>query len=242
MSKFTSYCVLSGAALAAAAAGAKPARGATLIYGFNDPTISGFTGNSATTSQSTTTGVTEGAGALEIANKTTQTYGGAITATVPATLYNATSFNVDVTITTTPVAGTPAAPVYFDLVPIFFSTDGEIDPDTSNAKDFINIGGVAPGTYTYTVNLAAYFDPGNGGLTTDSTPGQILAADQKADGNTTDQITGFQLTVEHGSGTATTLFVDNLTVPSAAVPEPASLGIIGIAGLTLVGRRRRQRA
>jgi hypothetical protein len=201
----------------------------TLIYGFNDSTISGFTNHSATVSESTSIGVTEGAGAMEIANTAAQTYGGGLTATVPANFYNSTSFNIDVTITT------PVTTTYFDLVPVFFSTDGEIDPDLGNSSSFLNLGATGAGTKTYTLDLDAYMDP-EGNLTGDATPGQILAADQAHDGNNTDQITGFQLTVEHGSGLATTLYVDNVTVP---VPEPASLlGLGGISGLLMLRRRR----
>ena len=248
MRRVTTRRVLQVLVVFVAAAAAHAARGQELIYGFDDPTQftvvppatkAVISGNTATVAQSTTTGVTEGTGSLMISNRTTQTYGGALISTVPADLYNAATFSVDVTITSTPTVS--GAPVYFDLVPVYFSTDGEIDPDVNgNPSSFINLEGLAPGTYHYTVQQA-FFDP-EGNLTADATPGQILAADQAADGNTTDAITGFQLTVEHGAGVATTVYVDDLTVPDLTPsPEPTSLAMVGLGGSALLGGRRRRR-
>lgn len=42
-----------------------------------------------------------------------------------------------------------------------------------------------------------------------------------------------------GSGTGT-MYVDNITLTSSAVPEPASMGLIALGALGLLGRRRRR--
>ena len=245
--------VLPCVGVVAAGVATHAARADELIYGFNDPTqftkvppatAAVITGNftpkpGSSVAQNTSTGVTEGTGSLQINNSANAQYGGALISSVPADLYNAATFSVDVTITDNPVIDGTSS--YFDLVPIYFSTDGEIDPDISKSSAFISLAAQLPNTTVkYTVQQQ-FFDPEEN-LSADATPGQILTADQAADGSTADAITGLQLTVEHGPGVATTVFVDDLTVPTlTASPEPTSFALVGLGGAALLGRRRRHR-
>ena len=241
MLKFANPRVLAGAALAAfaIAGAAKPTHAAELIYGFDDASLNGFGGARAIASLSTSTGVTQGAGAMKILEKVSSIgTGGALTFTVPTDLINASSFNIDVTIPTTPSANGSTSsfelyPEYFDTV----DTDGPIAPDMSAAGAVINLTGVAPGTYTYTVNLNDFVDP-EGVLPTDATVPAILAADGV--NNPGDSISSFELLVVNKTGASTTLYVDNLTVPTIAVPEPGSVAAVCLGGLAIVGRRRRR--
>lgn len=201
----------------------------------------GFYNSSLTTSQSTS-GVTEGSYSLSLVSTASQTFGGAITAYIPATLADpaATSLQYDITVPAQPDPG------YADMEATFFTNDGALQPDRSQTDEINNIDFIAtgattttPGTYTETLNLAVYMDP-DGVLSGDQTPGAILAADQLydlANGYAADAITGFQFDFEHGAQPYDA-FIDNVQVPPiTAVPEPASLGLLALGGLLLKRRK-----
>lgn len=220
--------LLSIVSVAALLAVQHQSRATEVIYNFDDGTLNGFTANqrSVTVSTSTTTGVTTAPDAMELSASTTQTYGDALTATIPADFTTSSTFNIDVTV------GTAITSTYYDVQFAYNETDGTLVDSYS-----INLGGVAAGTYTYTVNNTGFSDPDGGSA---GTPAAVLAEDETFDasnGYPAPTLNSFELIVDHGPGVATQTYFDNVTVPT---PEPTSIAGLILGGSALVARRRRQ--
>ena len=225
--------VLAAVVSASMVLAANSAKAATLIYGFESGTDGFFVnGGSETSVAQSTTGATNGStSSLQIVSPTAgYSLGGVETADVPVPLTTADSFNYDLTADFSNIG-------YAFIFPEFFLNNGQqLVPDNYEGS-YANLGGQNLMGHTLTDNLAAYQDANIGtGL---YTVGQILSEDPSDAGAL---ITDFQITIEHGgdsTGAPLNLYIDNVTVPSAAaVPEPASLGLVALGGL-LLGRRRR---
>lgn len=256
--------VASAASIGLLIACSSAARATELIYGFNTtdtPALDGFketysspAGGSA--SQSTTTGVTEGNGALDFRTPATTDASGdpyntgytqvdvaqSGSTAVPTDLANATSFNLDFTFNPGAATGNIN---YFELYPVMFLEGGGTDnklsaSNTADGQPYL-AGQVYNGT-TLTFNLDSFTDPNAGdGVDTDTpgayyTPAQIVAANQTEFPGSTLVAFGFEL-IDAGSATPFDLYIDNVTVPS--VPEPAALGAVA-CGMLLIKRRRRR--
>lgn len=222
------YSMLCGAALAALTLGAASAH-AQLLYSFetgdSPNSKDGFVANGLLPTQ-TTTGATVGTGALQLVNPTGGTFVSSYTqGNLPAALSDPglAGFTFDLTIPSSPAfAGT-----FSDLglgLYIFNATEGEFgDQFIAPTADWANID-LAPGTYTSLFVPLVGNDPDTG------LP--ISYPDLLAEGWA---VGGFNIS-DSNSGSPETFFVDNI---QAVVPEPASLGVIGVVGGLALGRRRK---
>jgi hypothetical protein len=214
--------------------------GATGVEGVLHPTgPDGFFPNSASESNVTqaTVGVEHGTYSMEIVSTASQTYGGAITSNVKPAMYNGGTLTYYLTGDATAFGTTTSGSYYINVEATFFSTDGEIDPNTSLPSSYSNLANSLYSTTPETLSLAVYKDPLaaiDGDTAGDYTINQILGFDQTED--PTDAITSFQFTLLHSSDEPLTAYVDALTV--TPVPEPASLGILASLGVMLGWRRR----
>jgi hypothetical protein len=94
---------------------------------------------------------------------------------------------------------------------------------------FVHVDGLAPGTYHETIALTGATNP----LTfdTNQTYSQIF-------GSGANQLipAGFEFFLNKSNTSPSTVYIDSVTV--SPVPEPASLGVLGIGSLLLMRRRR----
>ena len=231
-------CVLSGAALAAVAATASPARANVLLYSF-EPTdasgpLDGFArnGGGITPTAVQDGGATAGVGDLQLS--TTGGFVGALsTVQGPLTTLdnpNVTGIQLDVTAVSAG-AQTTFATLGFSLF-VGNPTTGDFGeqyaPPTS---DYVNIDFPAGTQKTgLTIPLVGN-DPVTG---SPESYAQLLAEGYVP--------TGFEIVVSETGGTPALITdVDNIqaTGIGGAVPEPASLGLVAFGGLLVGGRRRR---
>lgn len=246
---------------------------AQLMYGFNSPTIDGFslsydsTGGDGSVLQSTTTGVTEGTGALNIhlatgaGNAYTQL--DAQTNNLPANLVlpGTNSLSLDAT-------ATYQNANYITVAPIFY-LDGTTNGTTAfsykftiPSKTLTTDGSVNADTFSLLVKdpyaTANGSTPADGDTTTGTyTPGHIAAAltaaiqannalggaaiDHFAFEETTNPVSVNPGTGNNNPDLGDDLFVDNVTIPgSGSVPEPTSLGLLAAGGLMLKRWTRRR--
>ena len=242
-------------------------RATEVIYGFNDPTLSSFTlaydqDATATFTESTTTGVTEGAGAAHIA--VGPTGGGydqvdVTTGSVPTDLAASTTTSLSADL-----AANYQNAGYITVAPEFFidgTTDGTtpfgmklLFPSQTLAYD----GGVTTDhTYTYSLLIkdpyaaalpANYHGdgqpatPADGDSTTATyTPGhiiaQITAALQATNSSATGSIDGFgfEETTNTNSGGGPTDLGDDLYIDNVTVPVTVAVPEPASLGLLAVG-------
>ena len=231
-----------------------------VIGNFEDQTLdlwgtAGGPGNPVL-SQSTTTGVTLGTGALRATNPQSGFWGPTTGNLVPTNrqdLQDAQRLSLDLTLIGTELSGDGSPFSGFAqsnelAITLFSPTDG---PGGGNLNLFIQKqwGGLAgagvsdslgqaaawngiDGTRTLVWDLTKFTanDPNTG---TPKTVAQFLAAYP----GIVDAKIAFVAQAGGGSGTTTNFYFDNVRL--TAIPEPASLGLLGATGLMLVVRRRR---
>ena len=240
MSKFKSYCVLSGAALSLSAASANAS---VLLYSFETSdtpnSVDGFARNGAgSTVTQSNIGVTAGANS-GLFTVTTAGFAGDLTTVLPTAITQnspaATAVSLDLTVPT----GFTYAGGYADIGVTIFGTFPDSTSSTgTDAVQFQVVGAseqaipfTTPGTTkTLTVPLVGY-DPNPNGTGSGITYGAALSEGFVP--------TSFEFFFDKNA--AITVAIDNVqAVGVGAVPEPASLGLVAVGGLTLLGRRRQR--
>jgi hypothetical protein len=212
---------------------AAPSARAQLLYSFESTDAAGPTdgfannGGGITVSQDTI-GATVGTNSMKNVTVAGATFTGALTSNVPAPLNDPSigSINVDLTIP----SGGQFAGAFADIgITIFgaefppsgetFGNQFQVDPSSER-----NVA-VAPGTTTLNIPLIGT-DPATFNL--HQTYAQVLANGFIP--------TGFEFFYSKSNDAPLTVYLDNVT--AVAVPEPTTLGLIGVGSVLLMRRRR----
>lgn len=202
---------------------------AQLLYSFEgSPPPSGFgpNGGGVTVSQDTI-GATDGANSMKMSVVTGATFVGALTSNVPAPLNNPPG--VDSVLFDMTIDANDAFTGAFDIIGVtVFGFNAGLGQFGLQAQfgPFIHIDGKAPGTYLdQQINLTGATNP------LDFTPNETF---NQIFGPGANQLTpsGFQFFINKSNDAPTTVYIDNVRVV-ATVPEPATLGLVGMGAIVL---------
>jgi hypothetical protein len=230
-------CVAAAVAIVACASSAWAAD--TLIYGF-EPDAQGFAANGGgVTVAQDTFGATEGTHSLKYSVVGGATFVGALTGNVPAILNNPPGVD-HVTFDMT-IGPNDAFTGAFDVLGITIFGASQPGPSQqfglqAQFAPLVHIEGLTPGTYTETIPLTGATNQVD--FSTNQTFNQIFGS------GANQQIpTGFEFFLNKSNDAASTVYIDNVRIGGAAVPEPASCALlaIGAVGAVLGFRRRRSR-
>jgi hypothetical protein len=225
------------AALAAMMLVASAARAQTLLYGMETGTATnpdgfGANGGGVTVSQDTI-GATQGTHSLKTSVVAGATFVGALTGNVAAGLtppLPVQTVNFDYTI----APGDAFAGGFAVVGVTIFGSNAAISQFGLQAQfaGLVHLEGKAAGTYHGSIDLTSASNP----LTfVNQSYNQIFSQTP-----TSSQLTpsGFEFFINKSNDAPLTVYLDNVTL--AAVPEPASIGLLATAGGLLLGSRRRR--